>query len=583
MRIGIPDDGGPLVPATPTTTARLVGLGYDVSVAAGAGAGAGFPDAAYEAAGAVIVPDAAAWSADVVAITRAPDVLAAPGPAGLRPGARGPDGLRIGAVLIAQMAPASRPDLVRALANRGVTALALDAVPRISRAQSLDVLSALSNVAGYRAVVEAAGEFGGMFSGQVTAAGTTPPANVFVIGAGVAGLAAIGAAGSLGAQVRAFDVRPEVAEQIESMGATVVRADDAAQQVSADGYASALTTDQEAAALRVYAAETAAADIVVTTALVRGTAPTTITAEMVAQMRPGSVIVDLAAPGGGNCELTVPGQRVVSPNGVVVLGWTDLPDRMPRHTSELLGTAVANLVQLGTPARDGHLALDPADAVVRGMTVAAGGEVLWPPPPVAVSSSVARPPAGDPAGTAPGPGPARPAGRGAQPAGRGAQPAASGSRPAQPTARTGLLAVGALLAALAVGASPADQAAHFTVLALAVVVGFYVISHVSHALHTPLMSQTNAISGIILVGGMLQIGSADPVVTTLAVLASAVASINIFGGFLVTHRMLGMFRRGPANVSGAQVTPVTPESGAGPSGMGQPGAGRGDLGEGSPR
>ncbi|MFC8798920.1 Re/Si-specific NAD(P)(+) transhydrogenase subunit alpha, partial [Promicromonospora sp. NPDC057138] len=433
MRIGIPDDGGPLVPATPTTTARLVGLGYDVAVATGAGAGAGFPDAAYAAAGAVVVPDAVAWAADVVAVTRAPDSLGEPGPAGLRPGARGPDGLRIGAVLIAQIAPAARPELVRALANRGVTALALDAVPRISRAQSLDVLSALSNVAGYRAVVEAAAEFGGMFSGQVTAAGTTPPANVFVIGAGVAGLAAIGAAGSLGAQVRAFDVRPEVAEQIESMGATVVRADDAAQQVSADGYASALTADQEAAALRAYGVETAAADIVITTALVRGTAPTTITAEMVAAMRPGSVIVDLAAPGGGNCELTVPGARVVSANGVVVLGYTDLPDRMPRHTSELLGTAVANLVQLGTPERDGRLVLDPDDVVVRGMTVARDGEVLWPPPPVAVSSPVT-------AQAGPAVGGASPGGRVVDtprcrqppPPGGGGGPAGGGARPAPP-------------------------------------------------------------------------------------------------------------------------------------------------------
>jgi len=561
MRIGIPDDGGPLVPATPTTAARLVGLGYDVAVAAGAGAGAGFPDAAYAAAGAVVVPDAEAWAADVVAVTRAPDVLAAPGPAGLRPGARGPDGLRIGAVLIAQIAPAARPDLVRALANRGVTALALDAVPRISRAQSLDVLSALSNVAGYRAVVEAAAEFGGMFSGQVTAAGTTPPAKVFVIGAGVAGLAAIGAAGSLGAQVRAFDVRPEAAEQIESMGATVVRADDAAQQVSADGYASALTADQEAAALRAYGVETAAADIVVTTALVRGTAPTTITAEMVANMRPGSVIVDLAATGGGNCELTVPGERVVSDNGVVVLGYTDLPDRMPRHTSELLGTAVANLVQLGTPERDGRLALDPDDVVVRGMTVAREGEVLWPPPPVAVSAPVtaqAEPSGGGRAETAP--------------RSRRARPAGGGARPARPGRNAVLIGLAAVLGALAVAASPADQAAHFTVLALAVVVGFYVISHVSHALHTPLMSQTNAISGIILVGGMLQIGSSDPVVTTLAVLASAVASINIFGGFLVTHRMLGMFHRGPADVSDPQVTPVTRAS---DSGVGQGGDGEG--------
>ncbi|MFD7023064.1 Re/Si-specific NAD(P)(+) transhydrogenase subunit alpha [Promicromonospora sukumoe] len=538
MRIGVPDDGGPLVPATPATTGRLAGLGYEVLVAAGAGAGAGFPDAAYAAAGAAVVPDAEAWAADVVVLTWAPDDLGAPGPAALRPGA----------VLVAQVAPAARPGLVRALADRGVTALALDAVPRISRAQSLDVLSALSNVAGYRAVVEAAAEFGGMFAGQVTAAGTTPPANVFVIGAGVAGLAAIGAAGSLGAQVRAFDVRPEVAEQIESMGATVVRADDAAQQVSADGYAAALTADQEAAALRAYAVETAAADIVITTALVRGTAPTTITAEMVARMRPGSVIVDLAAPGGGNCELTVPGERVVSENGVVVLGYTDLPDRMPRHTSELLGTAVANLVRLGTPDGDGRLALDPDDVVVRGMTVTAGGEVLWPPPPVAVSAPSPSPV--EPVETTPGD-PSLVELVETSPGSRQARPAGGGGRAS--FARVVLVALGAVLAALAVAVSPPDQAAHFTVLALAVVVGFYVISHVSHALHTPLMSQTNAISGIILVGGMLQIGSADPVVTTLAVLASAVASINIFGGFLVTHRMLGMFHHTPVDVSDPQV------------------------------
>jgi NAD(P) transhydrogenase subunit alpha len=429
-------------------------------------------------------------------------------------------------------------------------------VPRISRAQSLDVLSALSNVAGYRAVVEAAAEFGGMFSGQVTAAGTTPPAKVFVIGAGVAGLAAIGAAGSLGAQVRAFDVRPEAAEQIESMGATVVRADDAAQQVSADGYASALTAGQEAAALRAYGVETAAADIVVTTALVRGTAPTTITAEMVAAMRPGSVIVDLAAPGGGNCELTVPGKRVVSANGVVILGWTDLPDRMPRHTSELLGTAVANLVQLGTPARDGRLALDPEDVVVRGMTVARDGEVLWPPPPVAVSAQAS------PGGPSSRVGPVETGGS------RQTRPAVGGPRPARPAVRAALLGLAAVLGALAVASSPADQAAHFTVLALAVVVGFYVISHVSHALHTPLMSQTNAISGIILVGGLLQIGSSNPVVTTLAVLASAVASINIFGGFLVTHRMLAMFRRGPAPTGPATTGPAAGPVSGGDAGEG---------------
>ncbi|WP_125776971.1 Re/Si-specific NAD(P)(+) transhydrogenase subunit alpha [Antribacter gilvus] len=501
MRIGVPREQGRLVAATPSSVSRLVALGYDVVVEAGAGAGASLADAGYAAAGAAVGSADDVWAADVVT---------AVGPVDREPPA--------GSFLVAQLGPATNPGRVQALAAGGVTALALDAVPRISRAQALDVLSALSNVAGYRGVVEAAAEYGGMFGGQITAAGTTKPATVFVIGAGVAGLAAIGAAVSLGARVRAFDVRPEVAEQIESMGATFVRADAATQQVSADGYASALTSDQEAAAARVYAAETAAADVVVTTALVRGVAPRTLTAEMVAGMRPGSVIVDLAASGGGNCELTVPGERVVTPGGVVVLGYTDLPARMPRHTSELVGTAVANLLALVTPGKDGHLVLDLADPVVRGMTVAHAGEVLWPPPPVAVTASAAAPP--------PPPVEDKDAARRRTLASRVA------------------LALGVVAAGLLVSVSPPSLAGHFTVLALAVVVGFYVISHVSHSLHTPLMAQTNAVSGIILVGALLQIGSSSWVVTLLAVVAAAVASINIFGGFLVTHRMLGMFRRG---------------------------------------
>src|SRR5690606_1806548 len=242
--------------------------------------------------------------------------------------------------------------------------------------------------AGYRAVIEAAQEFGGMFAGQVTAAGTTAPAKVFVIGAGVAGLAAIGTASSLGAQVRAFDVRPEAGEQVESMGATFVQAAEATGGATADGYAGALTEDQEAATRRLYAAECADADIVITTALVRGTAPTTVTAETIAAMRPGSVIVDLAAPGGGNAEATVPGERVVTDSGVIVLGWTDLPDRLPQHTSQLIGTNIANLLALMTPGRYGELTVDLEDAVVRGMTVARDGEVLWPPPPVSVTATM---------------------------------------------------------------------------------------------------------------------------------------------------------------------------------------------------
>ncbi|MCU1431097.1 MAG: Re/Si-specific transhydrogenase subunit alpha, partial [Actinotalea sp.] len=376
MRIGVPTEsraGERLVAATPRTVEQLRKLGYDVVVQRGAGAAAHHPDAAYADAGAEVVDAEEVWASDVLTTVHppAPARLAALAP---------------GTTLICMLAPAARPQLVAALASQGVTALALDAVPRISRAQSLDVLSTLSNVAGYRAVIEAVAEYGGMFAGQVTAAGKTTPATVFVIGAGVAGLAAIGAAASLGAQVRAYDVRPEVGEQIESMGAQFVRTPGAQQGTSTDGYASALTQEQERLTAAMYTHECAKADVVITTALVRGHAPRTITAEMVEAMRPGSVIVDLAASGGGNCEVTVPGERVVTPNGVVVLGYTDLTSRMPQHTSQLFGTNIVHLMTLLTPERDGELTLDLIDPVQRGMTVAAHGEVLWPPPPVPVSA-----------------------------------------------------------------------------------------------------------------------------------------------------------------------------------------------------
>ena len=514
--IGIPREasGQRLVAATPATVAKLVKLGYEVLVESDAGAAATFSDDAYTAAGAKVVDEASAWGADVVTGVDAPsDEHVAM--------------LRKGAVLVAQLQPAQRPQLVDALADAGVTALALDAVPRISRAQSLDVLSSMSNVAGYRAVIEAAQEFGGMFAGQVTAAGKTPPARVFVIGAGVAGLAAIGTADSLGAQVRAFDVRPEVGEQIESMGALFVRAPEAQQEISADGYAKPLTAEQAAAALDVYARECAEADIVITTALVRGTAPTTITAAAVAAMKPGSVIVDLAAPGGGNCELTVPGDRVVSDNGVIVLGWTDLAGRMPQQSSQLLGTNIVHLMQLLTPGKDGTLVLDLEDPVQRGMTITHESEVMWPPPPVAVSAAPAAAPAG------------------LSDEERAAQAAAAQEVAATKAKRRTIgYALAAVLLTLGISFAPTAFLGHFTVFVLAVFVGYYVISNVSHSLHTPLMAQTNAISGIILVGALLQIGSDNLVVTALACIAAAVASINIFGGFLVANRMLRMFRRG---------------------------------------
>jgi NAD(P) transhydrogenase subunit alpha len=528
MRIGVPREhhaGERLVAATPATVPRLRRLGYHVVVEAGAGAEATFPDDAYAAAGATLGTTAQVWGADVVTAVRPPDDARL---ALLRPGA----------VLVAQLAPAARPERLEALAARGVTALALDAVPRLSRAQAIDTLSTMSNVAGYRAVIEAAAEYQGMFAGQVTAAGKTPPAAVFVIGGGVAGLAATGTAVSLGAAVRAFDVRPEAAEQVESLGATFVRADDAQQEVSADGYARPLTPAQEEAALRLYGQECARADVVITTALVRGRAPRTITAETVAAMRPGSVIVDLGAPGGGNAEVTEPGRRVVTDNGVVVLGYTDLPSRMPAHTSQLYGTNVVHLLELLTPGRDGRPVLDLDDPVQRGMTVTLGadagadagagggaGRVLWPPPLVAVS---AAPPAAAPAAAAaPAPAPAEAALPGRARAWR----------------RTVGAALAAVLVVLALTLGPPAFLGHFTVFALAVVVGFYVISNVSHSLHTPLMAQTNAVSGIILVGALLQLGVDDPVVTALAFVAATVASVNIVGGFGVSRRMIAMFRK----------------------------------------
>lgn len=519
MLIGIPKETRPgerLVAATPKTVAQLRKLGYDVVVESGAGAGANLSDATYEAEGATIGDAAAAWGADVVTSVNAPSDESV---------AR----LHEGAMLVAQLAPHSRADLVATLAARGVTALALDAVPRISRAQALDVLSSMSNVAGYRAVIEAAEEYGGMFTGQVTAAGKTPPATVFVIGAGVAGLAAIGAAASLGAQVRGFDVRPEAGEQVESMGAKFVQASAAAmQEKSATGYAAALSEAQEKATLALYAEESSKADIVITTALVRGVAVRTLTAEMVANMKPGSVIVDLAAVGGGNCELTVPGEKVVTENGVTIIGYTDLTSRLPQQSSQLFGTNVVNLMKLLTPAKDGVVALDLEDPVQRGMTVARAGEVLWPPPAIAVSAAPAAAAAAD----------AR------TPEQKAAAAAAAKAAEAAKARRNQWLMVGAG-AILAVALAFTDVAflATFSVFVLAVFVGYYVISNVSHSLHTPLMSQTNAISGIILVGSLLQIGSDNLLVTILAVLSAAIASVNVFGGFLVTYRMLGMFRK----------------------------------------
>ncbi|GAQ60738.1 Re/Si-specific NAD(P)(+) transhydrogenase subunit alpha [Streptomyces scabiei] len=510
--IGVPAESTPgetRVAATPVTVRRLVALGYDVVVEPGAGASSRFSDAAYEEAGARLGDP---WAAEIV--------LKVNGPSTEETGR-----LRDGATLIALIGPAHHTELVDELARRPVTVLAMDAVPRISRAQSLDVLSSMANIAGYRAVVEAAHAFGRFFTGQVTAAGKVPPAKVLVAGAGVAGLAAIGAARSLGAVVRATDPRPEVAEQVRSLGGEFLTVS-ATQEVGTDGYARATSDDYNRLAARLYAEQSADVDIVITTALVPGRpAPLLITAEDVARMKPGSVVVDMAAAQGGNVEGTVAGKAVVTDNDVTIIGYTDLPGRLPAQASQLYGTNIVNLMKLLTPGKDGRLVLDLDDVVQRSMTVVRDGEKTWPPPPVQVSAA--------PAPDAP-PEPATPVSSG--------RAAAKPARPAR--SAYALVGAGALALFLVTAFSPSELIGHFTVFVLAIVIGFYVIGQVHHALHTPLMSVTNAISGIVVVGALLQIGHGDTAVTVLSFAAILLASINVFGGFAVTRRMLGMFSKG---------------------------------------
>ncbi|TDB85250.1 Re/Si-specific NAD(P)(+) transhydrogenase subunit alpha [Actinomadura sp. KC216] len=494
------------VAVTPDTVTQLQKLGYEVVVESGAGAGSGFPDDRYEAAGAAIGD---ADTADVVLGVNPPS------PERL-------DRLRPGATLIGLLSPRLRPDLVEDLAERPITALSLDAVPRISRAQSFDVLSSMANIAGYRAVIEAAHEFGRFFTGQVTAAGKVPPAKVLVAGAGVAGLAAIGAAGSLGAIVRATDPRPEVADQVRSLGGDYLAvAEPEHDDAPNTGYAKEMSDDYNVRAAALYADQCRDVDIVITTALIPGKpAPRLITAEMVATMRPGSVIVDMAAANGGNVEGTVPGERVVTDNGVIILGYTDLAGRLPAQASQLYGTNLVNLMRLMTPERDGVLVLDFDDVVQRSMTVVREGGLTWPPPPVAVSAA----PAAD---------------KPVQQDAKVDEPA----RKANPLLRQVGVAVAAVGMFGLIALSPAALQVHLTVFALAIVIGYYVIGKVHHALHTPLMSVTNAISGIIVVGALLQIGTGNAAITVLSLAAILLASINVFGGFAVTRRMLAMFIR----------------------------------------
>ena len=494
------------VAATPTTAKAVIGLGYEVLVESGSGNLSSFPDSAYQEAGCKVVSKAEAWASDIILKVNAPT------PEEITQ-------LKDKATIVSLMSPALRPELIESLAIRGITALALDAVPRISRAQSMDVLSSMANIAGYRAVVEAAHEFGRFFTGQVTAAGKVPPAKVLVAGAGVAGLAAIGAASSLGAIVRATDPRPEVADQVKSIGGEYLPVEVAEQMQSSDGYAKATSEAYDKRAAEIYSEQAKDVDIIITTALIPGRpAPKLITASDVASMKPGSVIVDMAAAQGGNVEGSVAGQKIVTNNGVTIIGYTDLPGRLPAQSSQLFGTNLVNLLKLLTPNKDGELVIDFEDIVQRSVTVVKDGGITWPPPPVQVSA--------------------------APQAKAEVKQVAKVEKKMSPRLKSTLISAGiaVLLAICAFAPAPLPQ--HFMVLTLSVVIGFYVIGKVHHALHTPLMSVTNAISGIIIVGALMQLTSHNLIVQILAGIAVLLVSINIFGGFAVTRRMLKMFSKG---------------------------------------
>jgi NAD(P) transhydrogenase subunit alpha len=482
----------------------LIELGYSVVIEPGAGAASSFSDDSYIAAGATI-GDAA--TADIIFGINAPSVAQL-------------DRLREGTTVISLVSPALNPDLVADLARRRITALAMDAVPRISRAQSLDVLSSMANIAGYRAVIEAANAFGRFFTGQITAAGKVPPAKVLVAGVGVAGLAAIGTAGGMGAIVYATDPRPEVADQVSSLGGKYLEVAAADVEVSSTGYAKEMSDDYNARAAALYAKWAPEIDIIITTALIPGrAAPILITAEMVASMKRGSVIVDMAASNGGNVEGTVKGEVVVTANGVTIIGYTDLPGRLAAQASQLFSTNLVNLLKLMTPGKDGVLVIDWDDVVQRGITVARDGEVTWPPPAVQVSAAPTQAVAEQVIAEVP------------------------VKAPMSAARRFTYVGIGAAILLLLVAASPPSFRVHLTVFVLAIVIGYYVIGSVHHALHTPLMSVTNAISGIIVVGALLQIGHGNTAITVLAFVAVLLASINVFGGFAVTRRMLSMFSR----------------------------------------
>lgn len=510
MLIGIPKEslkGETRVAATPDTVTKLIKLGFEVAVQSNAGADASFDDAAYTAAGAKILRGREIWQSDLIFKINAPS----------------DDEIKLlheGQTLVSFIRPAQNPELVEKLNEKKVNVLAMDMVPRISRAQALDALSSTANISGYRAVIEAAHTFGRFFTGQVTAAGKVPPAKVLVIGAGVAGLAAIGAAHSLGAIVRAFDTRLEVADQIKSMGGEFLKLDFKNEEGgSSDGYAKVMSDEFIKAEMALFAEQAKDVDIIITTAAIPGKpAPRLITKEMVESMKAGSVIVDLAAATGGNCELTQEGKITTTPNGVKIIGYSDLACRLPAQSSQLYSTNLVNLSKLLCKNKDGNIDIDFDDVILRNMSVTKDGEVTFPPPKISVSAAPAAPTSAEP-------------------------PKKVEQRQISPKFKAtlvGILVVAFVLIGLY---APEKFLPHFTVFVLACVVGYYVVWNVTHSLHTPLMSVTNAISGIIVVGAMLQISSGSVIATFFAFIGVLIASINIFGGFAVTRRMLAMFKK----------------------------------------
>lgn len=518
MKIGVPNEvhtGEKRVATTPEVIKFLQKLGYTVAVESGAGAKANFSDEAYRQSGAEIINNTKSlWeSSNIILKVRAPE--------------QHPDLnidecdlLKEGQTLISFIWPAQNESLIQKLAKKNINVLAMDSIPRISRAQKMDALSSMANIAGYRAVVEASHHFGRFFTGQITAAGKVPPAKVLVIGAGVAGLAAIGTANSLGAIVRSFDTRPEVKEEVESMGADFLLLDFEEDGSGEGGYAKTMSDEFIAAEMALFTEQAKDVDIIITTALIPGKpAPKLITKDMVSSMKDGSVIVDLAAEQGGNCELTLPHDVNVTDNGVTIIGYSDLPSRLPTQSSQLYGTNLRHLLTDMTPEKDGQMIIDMEDEAVRGATVIKEGQITWPPPPPKLSAT--------------------PAVKQTEPV-----PVVT-EEPKKPTLlRQSLpLIIGALILYALGSVAPSSFMTHFTVFVLSCFVGYMVIWNVTASLHTPLMSVTNAVSSIIIIGALIQISSSDTLLAGIAAFGILITSINIAGGFAVTKRMLDMFRK----------------------------------------